>query len=135
MSATRSRTKNQPAGPTTPSPGTRIPLGAIEIETGPNDRRRTIPPDVLAGLLEIAEALWYNDTEGWTAVDPERVSLLAHQLSSMLGRVVGDGGSLETNDVAIVGKLAEEIEARTLAMRGVNPDYYTVIVRDQAVSS
>ena len=133
MSATR--IKNQPAALTTPPPGTRIPLGAIEIETGPNDMRRTIPPDVLAGLLEIAEALWYSDTQGWTAVDPEQIALTAHQLANMLGGIVGDGGSLDTSGVALAEKLTQEIEARTLASRGVNPSYYTIVVRDQAVSA
>ena len=110
----------------------RIPLSAIEIETGPNDKRLTIPPDVLAELLSIAQDLWWNDSEGWTAFDHEQIALVAHNVAHLLGNIVGDGGGLDTSGVALVEKLTEEIEARTIAALGVNPSYYTVIVREQS---
>jgi hypothetical protein len=129
MSTTR--TKNQPAAPTSPAPGTRIPLGSIEIETGPTDRRRTIPPDVLAGLLSIAEDLWYNDSQGWTAFDHEQIALVATTSRTCSGTSWARAGVSTRPASQLVEKLTEEIEARTTAALGVNPAYYTVVVRDQ----
>jgi hypothetical protein len=108
----------------------------VEIETRQDvPGGKAIPAEVLAAVLEVAEAMWYSEGVGWFVVDPEQIALVAYNVKKLLGSLVGAGESLDTAGVALVEKLTEEIEARTLASRGVDPKYYTVVVREPGAAA
>jgi hypothetical protein len=135
----RSKIAPRPPKPSEPGrldAGTRIPLSRIEILSGPDfDRGRKIPPDVLAVILGVAEALWYTDAQGWSITDAEDISIMTSSLATMLGDQVGAGESLGVSGCSLLEHIAEELSARINAVRGVNPAYYAVVVREPVESA
>ena len=128
MKATRAHT----AVPAPAAFARTLPLSDVEFFCGPQfDRGEVIPPEVIAAILEVAKALWWSEAQGWHIVDPEELAALTEPLSKTLQEHFMNDEKLCPSECFLLQHVTEEITARALACRGVNPKFYAVRMREQ----
>jgi hypothetical protein len=134
----RSARKPQTAPDTPPTPAAIALSDIAEIRrraNGTDAATVTLTADRLAGVLRIAEDLWYTDTLGWSMLSYNGIALDASNLRRLLGEFVLNGEAVPVPAIAVLESIAASIDARAVYGEGGRAADFTLVMREKGGAS